>query len=97
MPETLTISTNKPKEKAFDYESLRSTAIQHIEDTASKIWTDYNVHDPGITSMELLCYAITDLGYRTSYPVPDLLTDEKSDPQTFLHGKTNFTHQTCYH
>ncbi|TAL42272.1 MAG: hypothetical protein EPN92_11775 [Chitinophagaceae bacterium] len=84
MPETLTISTNKPKEKAFDYESLRSTAIQHIEDTASKIWTDYNVHDPGITSMELLCYAITDLGYRTSYPVPDLLTDEKSDPQTVI-------------
>lgn len=84
MPETLTISTAKPKDKAFDYESLRGTAIRHIENTASKIWTDYNLHDPGITSLELLCYAITDLAYRTSYPVPDLLTDEKSDPQTVI-------------
>ncbi len=89
MPQALIISTAKPKEKALDYESLRSMAIRHIENTASKIWTDYNIHDPGITSMELLCYAITDLAYRCSYPVPDLLADEKNNAATVIsHYKT---------
>ena len=27
-------------------------------------WTDNNVHDPGTTVLEVLCYAITDLQYR---------------------------------
>ena len=35
-------------------------------------WTT-NVHDPGITTLELLCYALTDLCYRACYPVEDLL------------------------
>ncbi|MDZ7695047.1 MAG: hypothetical protein U5K69_28670 [Balneolaceae bacterium] len=43
-----------------------------------KIWTDYNIHDPGITLLELLCYAITDLGYRTSYDMKDLLADQSA-------------------
>jgi hypothetical protein len=28
-------------------------------------WTDTNEHDPGITVLEVLCYAITDLQYRS--------------------------------
>jgi hypothetical protein len=30
---------------------------------------------PGITILEALCYAITELGYRTGMPMEDLLTD----------------------
>ncbi|MGZ3750874.1 MAG: hypothetical protein ACXVAU_06345, partial [Mucilaginibacter sp.] len=41
----------------------------------SMLWTDYNEHDPGITILEALCYAITELGYRTQLPMEDLLTD----------------------
>jgi len=40
---------------------------------ASKIWTDYNTHDPGITILELLCWVITDLDYRMSSPVEDIV------------------------
>ncbi len=65
MSDTLTISTQKPTDIAFDYEELRKTGIRHIENLASQIWTDYNIHDPGITSLEILCYALTDLSYRT--------------------------------
>src|SRR5690606_12730294 len=36
-------------------------------------WTDFNTHDPGITILEQLCYAITDLGYRTNLAIPELL------------------------
>lgn len=73
MPEVLTISSKKPANAALDYQELRKLGIEHIEKIASAIWTDYNIHDPGITTLELLCFAITDLGYRTGLSIPDLL------------------------
>lgn len=36
-------------------------------------WTDFNAHDPGITILELLAYALTDLGYRAGHSVADLI------------------------
>jgi hypothetical protein len=60
-----------------DYGALRSEGVSLIERLGSEHWTDYNVHDPGITLLELLCYAITELGYRSAYPVRDLLTGFK--------------------
>lgn len=62
-----------------DYAFLRAEGLKYIEQLSHKLWTDYNVHDPGITILELLCYAITDLGYRTSFPVKDLLASEKDN------------------
>ncbi len=41
----------------------------------SRLWTDYNAHDPGITLLEALCYAITDLGYRTGWDIKDILAE----------------------
>ena len=76
MPESNFIIKNPVVEDSQNYPLLRETGIKHIEKLAHKIWTDYNVHDPGITIIELLCYAITDLGYRTSYDIKDLLTLE---------------------
>ncbi|VAW60327.1 FIG00613413: hypothetical protein [hydrothermal vent metagenome] len=65
-------------EKSQDYAFLRADGIEHIEKLAHKIWTDYNIHDPGISLLELLCYAITDLGYRTDYSIKDILTEEET-------------------
>ncbi len=59
--------------EAADYELLRKEGLAYIEKLSSKLWTDYNIHDPGISILELLCYAITDLGYRTSFDVADLI------------------------
>jgi len=78
MQDVMTISRHKPADAAFDYEELRKIGIQYLEKTASSLWTDFNIHDPGITSLELLCYAITDLSYRTMYSVPDLLATESN-------------------
>ncbi|NJB86797.1 hypothetical protein GGR26_002574 [Lewinella marina] len=49
-----------------DFRALRELGIAHIAALSSDLWTDHNLHDPGITLLELLCYALTDLGYRTS-------------------------------
>ena len=76
MQESYTISTQTPANPAFDYNALRTSGIQLLEQTASSIWTDYNIHDPGITTLELLCYVLTDLSYRSSFSIPDLLATE---------------------
>ena len=62
-----------------DFEHLRSEGRRHIEELSRKLWTDYNSHDPGITILEALSYAITDLGNRIRTPVPNLLAGNQKD------------------
>ena len=75
----LTIPKEKSSEPALNQETLYAIGLGHVQRLASRIWTDYNVHDPGITTLELLCYAITDLGYRARFPVKDLLASETNN------------------
>ena len=72
--EDYTIEKNPVRIPAEDYDLLRSTGLDHIQSLSSNVWTDYNIHDPGVTILELLCYALTDLGYRTSFDIQDILT-----------------------
>ncbi len=58
---------------AEDFYRLRREGIGFIEQMGSRLWTDYNLHDPGITMLEALAYAITDLAYRTGWDIEDLL------------------------
>ncbi|HSK33151.1 MAG TPA: hypothetical protein VK903_06670, partial [Propionicimonas sp.] len=59
---------------AQDFYRLRREGIGHIQQAGSDDWTDYNTHDPGISILEALAYAITDLAYRTGFPIEDLLS-----------------------
>src|ERR1700709_1146733 len=77
MAESLTIDINNKLPGAQDYNFLRKEGIGLIEKLSGKIWTDYNTHDPGITLLEALCYAITDLGYRTSFDIKDILASKE--------------------
>jgi hypothetical protein len=60
-----------PRSQDFAY--LRRRGLRFIEKLANRHWTDYNVHDPGITILEVACYAITDVALRAGYPMRDLL------------------------
>jgi len=72
---------------ALDYGFLRAEGLAHIQRLSSALWTDHNLHDPGITTLEVLCYALTDLAYRMGFDTRDLMTgpDGKMDP-TSLSG-----------
>ena len=63
----------------FDFEFLRREGLKHIGELSGKIWTDHNVHDPGITIMEMLAYALLDLGYRTKLPIQDILASPEGE------------------
>lgn len=61
--------------KPIDYEGLRLEAMKHIEKLSSSFWTDYNTHDPGVTIMEILCFALTELGLRANLPLNDIIAE----------------------
>jgi hypothetical protein len=71
------IIRDKPLAPGEDYALLRAEGLRLIEQLAHEKWTDFNTHDPGITLLEVLCYAIADLGYRTQFELKDLLTREQ--------------------
>lgn len=76
------ISRTPPDFKSMQYDFLRAEGLKHIEELAGKIWTDYNLSDPGISILEVLSYVITDLGYRTAYPTKDLIAQDPDAAQT---------------
>jgi len=63
----------------LDFEKLRTDGIEYLGRLAGKVWTDHNLHDPGITILEMLCYALLDLGYRTNLPAVDIFTRNSED------------------
>ncbi|GAA3511907.1 hypothetical protein GCM10022393_27020 [Aquimarina addita] len=80
----------------LDFSWLRDQGQKYIEDLGRKLWTDYNIHDPGITIMELLCYAITDLGLRINQPIEDLVAmPNNSESQMHEQFKSALKILTC--
>src|SRR3954466_4130119 len=74
-----TIPKEPNSEPALNHELLYAAGLGHVQRLASNSWTDYNVHDPGVTILELLSYALTDLGYRATFPIADLLASDSDN------------------
>lgn len=74
-----TIPKNTSNNDDTDFQYLKEKGIEYIESIGGALWTDYNEHDPGITTLEILVYAITDLGNRMTFPIEDLLTKSPND------------------
>jgi hypothetical protein len=64
---------------SLDFESLRAHGIELIQKMAGEVWTDFNLHDPGVTILEQLCFALTDLAYQTNFDIVDHLSDKNGD------------------
>lgn len=58
-----------------DFTALREAGIAMLQELCGETWTDYNLHDPGVTLLEQLCYGLTDLAYRTGFAAEDYLFD----------------------
>lgn len=82
------IRKTPPDQEGLDFEGLRKEGIRIVQDVCGDTWTDYNLHDPGVTILEALCYALTDLRYRTRFEVADYLTSKD--------GHIDFRQQVLY-
>jgi hypothetical protein len=73
------IDSQKPASPGLDYVALRQQGLDIIQRLAGHAWTDFNEHDPGVTTLEQLCYALTELSYRSEFPIEDLLVDPETN------------------
>lgn len=72
----------------LDFSSLRARGIELAQAVSGKVWTDYNLHDPGVTVLEQLCFGLTELSYQAGIPVADYLANE--------HGQIHYAHYGLY-
>ncbi len=82
MEKHVTVTKAEALPGSLNYDTLRLAGIAYAQQLSGGIWTDYNVHDPGVTLLEYLCFALTDLSYRANFSVKDLLyaDDENGHP-----------------
>ncbi len=59
---------------ALNIDLLKQQGIALLQSLAGQAWTNYNDSDPGVTILEQLCYALTELGYCADFPIEDVLT-----------------------
>ncbi|MEL6535419.1 MAG: hypothetical protein AAFQ98_08410, partial [Bacteroidota bacterium] len=65
-----------------DADQLMEQLRTYLRDLSGKLWTNHNAADPGITTAEVLCFAIADLSYRTGFDIKDLLASYSGTTQT---------------
>lgn len=55
------------------FDALRLQAITAAQHASGELWTDFNLHDPGVSLLEALCFALTEDLFAARQPVPQLL------------------------
>ena len=75
-----TISAAPPDDPILDWSALVDEGRASLAAMSDGRWTDFNLHDPGITILELVAYALTDLGYRAQHPMADLMAGSAALP-----------------
>ncbi|WP_227270642.1 hypothetical protein [Roseobacter weihaiensis] len=66
-----------PVDPLEDFDDLRRVAIDYAQQASGEIWTDYNLHDPGVTLLEQTCFALSQIAYQVGLPARDLLTNRR--------------------
>ena len=67
--------TNLPPDP-ISFDVLRQNAIARAQDASRDVWTDYNLHDPGVTLLEQSSFALTEVAYQAAHLTRDLLTGD---------------------
>lgn len=66
----------KRRDKADNlYSRLQDQALLMIQQLSGKRWTDFNEHDPGVTMLDVLHYALLELDYVFESPFEAFLAD----------------------
>ncbi|WP_299843933.1 hypothetical protein [uncultured Roseovarius sp.] len=86
------IITKDPKApETLDFEALLASGIAYVQSLSRDSWTDYNEHDPGVTILENLVFALTDIAYRTNHPIADIIASSAASTGTPLERLPLFT------
>lgn len=72
---------DNPQPLSLDFASLKKEGLAYIQEHMNNDWTNLNPSDPGITILDQLCYALTELGYCNDFPMEDILTGSNDELQ----------------
>lgn len=57
------------------YSLLQKQTLELLQQLSGKVWTDFNVHDPGVTIAETFNYALYELDYQFQFPFESFLNN----------------------
>lgn len=66
------------------YSKLQAQTLEEVQRLAGRVWTDYNVHDPGITVGDIANYALAELDYKLGFSLADYCVEKGG---TFTPGR----------
>ena len=78
MNKSVYITKDTPEFIGLDYEKLFKEGLTYIQELAGEQWTDYNTHDPGVTILEQLVVALTEIGYKANSNIVDILSEDNT-------------------
>lgn len=86
MEEAKFIYKEKPENSGLDFDFLRAEGVHLVQKLTGAFWTDYNEHDPGVTILEQVAYALTEISYRAQFDIQDILhvDSDKQSQQSFF-------------
>ncbi|MBE7400202.1 hypothetical protein IN666_11955 [Bacteroides fragilis] len=70
------VTIQRKREEQDLYTQLQEKALAKVQELAGELWTDYNEHDPGVTVLDVLNYALLETDYRLGFDLQDYLTAE---------------------
>lgn len=63
------------------YLQLQEHTLDEIQRMSGKVWTDYNMHDPGVTLAEASNSMLSELDYKLSFELADYLTNRQGNTE----------------
>lgn len=69
----------KKKKGSGLFEDIHLEGLEILQRLSGSLWTDYNEHDPGVTLLENISYALTELIHKTEVPIKDLLIQKEGE------------------
>lgn len=65
---------DEPLPLSQDFAQLKLLGLKYIQEHSGNNWNNLNPNDPGVTILDQVCYALTELGYVNGFPMADILT-----------------------
>ncbi|MCV2363936.1 hypothetical protein LNV23_10800 [Paucibacter sp. DJ1R-11] len=67
------LPSSREQRDPLGFDALREAVIQLAQGASRSQWTDFNLHDPGVTLLEAFCFGLSEDIYASRQSVPELL------------------------
>lgn len=69
----------KRERTANFYQELQERTLDRLQELSGDVWTDFNIHDPGVTISDNMNYALFELQYKLELPFQAFIGPDTAD------------------